>query len=347
MHSYEAKKHPTFKYEKTNWVTAAQYTDNLFMTESSYTKTSVTVASVAGVNAHTPAVGDTIALMCNKAGNYSISIRTITKVDGTTFSWVGDVSHEIATATIYGGNMNVVGGAATSNFSGFTPTGQSSSAGLSADIDVTSAGLPVVAYYDAENSKLKVAYADSTEPKLASAWTRVDTGLSCSGEVSMRVDSNNGIHIMFKDADGQLCYAYASGTSALNSMKEEVIDTNGTLAYGSLSVIESKIGDKTTVVPTVTYLNSANTASCIKYAYRTAAAGTTGEWDYQIVPSQGSGHYAVAENKISLESKKTGWSSGTTDTILTNGGTTATPATVDSVIAFKSKKFETAYLKSE
>ena len=154
---------------------------------------------------------------------------------------------------------------------------------------------------------------------------------------------------MFKDADGQLCYAYASGTSALSSMKKEekeVIDTNGTLAYGSLSVIESKIGDKTTVVPTVTYLNSANTASCIKYAYRTAAAGTKGEWDYQIVPSQGSGHYAVAENKISLESKKTGWTS-TEPTVLTNNGTAATPATVDSVIAFKSKRFETAYLKSE
>ena len=311
----------------------------------------------------------------------SITNSTSGSSQSYTIGWAGGVTHAVNGLTIYQGNMNVVGSTTTtttdtatgniiSTITGTTDTpigtttdtdkgtttttefspkdDHSYSAGLSADIDVTSAGLPVVAYYDAANSKLKVAYADSTEPKLASAWSRVDTGLSCSGEVSMRVDdSNGGIHIMFKDADGQLCYAYASGTSALSSMKKEVIDTNGTLAYGSLSVIESKIGDKTTVVPTVTYLNSANTASCIKYAYRTAAAGTTGEWDYQIVPSQGSGHYAVAENKISLESKKTGWSSGTTDTILTNGGTTATPATVDSVIAFKSKKFETAYLKSE
>ena len=221
-----------------------------------------------------------------------------------------------------------------------------------------------------------MAYATSTEPKLAyvnskpdaetptwvSAWTRVDTGLSCSGEVSMRVDRNNDIHIMFMDAAGQLCYAYAASTENsknknirdisednLKKMKKEVIDTNGSLSYGSISVKEEKKEDSSIVViPTVTYLNRANTDDCIKYAYRTKAVpDKDGEWDYQIVPSMGSGHRAVAENKISLESRKTGWSSGTTNTVLTNGGTEATPATVDSVIAFKSKQFETAYLKSE
>ena len=244
--------------------------------------------------------------------------------------------------------MNVVGGAATSNFIEFSPTGQSSSAGLSADIDVTSDGKPVVAYYDATNSKLKVAYASSTEPKLASAWKRVDTNLDCSGEVSMRVDSKNGIHIMFMDASGQLCYAYAASTADLGSMKKEVIDTNGSLSYGSISVKEDSSGR----IPTVTYLNRANTDDCIKYAYRTKAVpDKDGEWDYQIVPSMGSGHRAVAENKISLESRKAGWTStGTTGTdVLQNGGTDtkAFPATVDSVIAFKSKQFETAYLKRE
>ncbi len=287
-----------------------------------------------------PQVGDTIALFNNTSGYYEITLKTITSVSGSTISWSGAVAHKVTGATIYQGNMNVVGGDATRDITEFSPTNQSSSAGLSADIDVTSDGYPVVAYYDAENSALRVAYANSGEPKLASAWTRVDTGLSCSGEVSMRVDKNNGIHIMFKDSDGQLCYAYAASTAELVSMVAEVIDTNGSLSYGSISVKEDSSG----IIPTVTYLNSANTANCIKYAYRTSAVGNDGEWDYQIIPSMGSGHYAVAENKISLESRKSGW---TTTDVLTNGGKAATPATVDSVIAFKSKRFETAYLKSE
>ena len=290
--------------------------------------------------ANKPQIGDTIALFNNTSGYYAITLKTITSVSESTIRWSGAVAHEVTGATIYQGNMNVVGGLATRNFNDFSPAGQSSSAGLSADIDVTSDGYPVVAYYDAENSALRVAYANSAEPKLASAWTRIDTDLSCSGEVSMRVDKNNGIHIMFKDSDGQLCYAYAASTADLGSMVAEVIDTNGSLSYGSISVKE----DSSDIIPTVTYLNSANTANCIKYAYRTSAVGKNGEWDYQIIPSMGSGHYAVAENKISLESRKSGW---TTTDVLTNGGTAATPATVDSVIAFKSKRFETAYLKSE
>lgn len=293
--------------------------------------------------------GATVAILDNTRGAYKIALRTFKSMaaDKKSLVWEGaDLPGDLKPCSfaIYGGNMNVVGGTVTSNFSAFSPTGQSSSAGLSADIDVTSAGLPVVAYYDAAKSKLKVAYASSTEPKLAANWSRVDTGLSCSGEVSMRVDTKDGIHIMFMDANGQLCYAYAASTEKLESMKSEKIDTNGSLSYGSISVKEDSSG---VVIPTVTYLNRANTDDCIKYACRTAAVGSAGEWDYQIVPSMGSGHCAIAENKISLESKKTGWSSGTTDNILTNGGTTATPATVDSVIAFKSKRFETAYLKSE
>ena len=346
LYTSAGNQHPSPTNAKTN---VASYSDVIFASgTASSGATSITFTATV---AKAPAVGDTVALLNNTTGSYAITIKTITSINNSTsgssqsytIGWDGGVTHAVNGLTIYQGNMNVVGGSATSNISGFSPTGQSSSAGLSADIDVTSDGLPVVAYYDAANSKLKVAYATDAEPKLAANWKRVDTKLTCSGEVSMRVDSNGGIHIMFKDKKGQMCYAYAASTSDLGSMEAEVIDTNGTLAYGSISVIENG----TTVVPTVTYLNVANTEDCIKYAYRTAAAGTAGEWDYLIVPSKGSGHFAIAENKISLESKKAGWSSGTTDTILTNGGTTATPATVDSVIGFKSKRFETAYLKSE
>ena len=341
LYTGAGNEHPSPSRGKTH---VASYSDVIFASPSSAAEVGATSISFAATVKNPPVEGDTIALLNNTAGSYAITLKTITNVStsGTTYTvyWNGGLTHTANGITLYQGNMNVVGGSATRNFNDFSPTNQSSSAGLSADIDVTSDGYPVVAYYDAENSALRVAYANSAEPKLASAWTRVDTDLSCSGEVSMRVDKNNGIHIMFKDSDGQLCYAYAASTADLGSMVAEVIDTNGSLSYGSISVKE----DSSDIIPTVTYLNSANTANCIKYAYRTSAVGKDGEWDYQIIPSMGSGHYAVAENKISLESRKSGW---TATDVLTNGGTAATPATVDSVIAFKSKRFETAYLKSE
>ena len=341
LYTGAGNEHPSPSRKQTH---VASYSDVIFASPSSNASVGATSISFAATVQKAPVEGDTIALLNNTAGSYAITLKNITKVStsGTTYTvyWDGDLTHTANGITVYQGNMNVVGGSATRNINDFSPTNQSSSAGLSADIDVTSAGYPVVAYYDAENSALRVAYANSAEPKLASAWTRIDTDLSCSGEVSMRVDKNNGIHIMFKDSDGQLCYAYAASTADLGSMVAEVIDTNGSLSYGSISVKE----DSSDIIPTATYLNSANTANCIKYAYRTSAVGKDGEWDYQIIPSMGSGHYAVAENKISLESRKSGW---TANDGLTNGGTAATPATVDSVIAFKSKRFETAYLKSE
>lgn len=286
--------------------------------------------------------GATIAILDNTKGAYKIELRKLTSIanDKKSLTWDGDALPTGFTPmsfAIYGGKMNVVGGSDTADIGSFTTTNQSSSAGLSADIDVTTAGLPVVAYYDAANSTLKVVAASSEEPDTAAEWTRYDTGKSCSGEVSIEVDGANGIHIMYKNTNGELCYIYGATADALDDATEEVIDTNGTLAYGSLSVIAKG----SVYTPCVTYLNIANTANGVKYAYRTTAG-----WDNMIVPSEGSGHYAIAENTISLEGRKSGWTS-TTETVLTNGGTTATPATVDAVIAFKSKQFETAYLKTE
>lgn len=298
--------------------------------------------------------GATIAILDNTKGAYKIVLRKLISIanDKKSLTWEGDdlpTGFTPMSFAIYGGNMNVVGGSDTADIGSFTTTNQSSSAGLSADIDVTTDGKPVVAYYDAANSKLKVVVASDAEPDTAAEWTRYDTGKSCTGEVSIEVDGANGIHIMYKNTNGKLCYIYADSADKLSTAVEEVIDSNGTLAYGSLSVIS----DGSSYIPCITYLNTANTADCIKYAYRkqnSSTASTSSNasdmWDYMIVPSMGSGHYAIAENTISLEGRKSLWSS-TDSTVLTNGGTTATPATVDAVIAFKSKQFETAYLKKE
>jgi hypothetical protein len=264
----------------------------------------------------------------------------------------------IKSATIYEGNMNVVGGAAQRSITGFAPASQSNSAGSSAGIGLRTDGKPVVAYYDAQNALVRVVVASTQTPKLATNWTRYVTNLSCSGEVKVAVDGSNGIHLMYKNKNGKLCYAYASTenqtTQNMQTLVEEVIDSNGSLSYGSISV-KRVVND---YIPCITYLNTANTDNCIKYAQRRVKAGLSitavDNWDYQIIPSLGSGHYAIADHALSLEAyyeptQGTGWAANTTATVLQNGGTiaTATPATVDAVIAFKSNSFETAYLKKE
>lgn len=138
-----------------------------------------------------------------------------------------------------------------------------------------------------------------------------------------------------------MCYVYAKSETSIVSLTnadKEVIDINGSLSYGSLSVKEA--GDL--VVPCVTYLNLPNIEDCIKYAEK-----TNGGWDYQFVPTLEE-YRAVKGNQISLEGYKENWKNTKETNVLTNGGAkSASPDKVDAVIAFKSKRFETAYLKKE
>lgn len=325
------------------------------------TSTSLVIKGASYATA--PAVGDSIALLDNTNGGYKILVSKITKVDGTTITWEDSLPDDftIHSATIYQGDMNVVGGNDARNYGSFSrSTGStannlkdSSSAGSSAAIDVMTNGYPVVAYYDATNSQLRVAVSSDKNPKLASNWTRYNTGKSCSGEVSMKIDGANNIHIMYNNEDGQMCYLFGKYSDVGNYTwsDEEVVDENGSLSYGSISVVY----DGSSYVPAMTYLNKANTPNGVKYAYRTLAPAaedaSSGGWDFMIIPALGNGHYALKENKISLESSNN-WTN-TSATVLQNQldttqPKTATPATVDSVIAYKtSKAYETAYLKKE
>lgn len=307
----------------------------------------------------TPAVGDTIALMYNANGDYKIELRKVASYYTSGYigldsavDWLTSDNAANITATVYKGNMNVVGGNAVENINNFTAAAnQSSSAGSSAAIDVTTDGYPVVAYYDATNSELRLACASDVNPSLASQWTRVVPGVSCSGEVSLKVDGANNVHIMYNNEDGEMCYLFGkySAVGSYTWSDEEVVDENGSLSYGSISVVY----DGESYVPTMTYLNKANTANAVKYAYRTAApaSSSSASWDFMVIPALGNGHYALKENKISLESSNN-WTS-TSETVLQNQldttqPSTATPATVESVVAFKtSNAYETAYLKKE
>ena len=324
---------------------------------SATTKESITTEGLQ--SDYFPKVGDTIALMQLEAGNYKTSLRTLTGVPGNvvngTYTWSGAVTHNIHGATIYGGDLNVVG---VNSITESDATHEGSS-GSSADVDVDSKGCPVVAYFDDSSSKLRIAKASVQEPNLASNWNRIVTSYSCSGSVSMRIDSNDNIHIMFKNEDGQLCYLFGaiSGTT-YNFNAPEIVDETGSLDYGNISIIETGTEESKISIPCMTYLNSAGTAQAVKYAVRKVPptydssilpqSNMSDSWDYMIIPSMGTGHYAVSENQISIEGRKIGWKDNTTNTLKNGGKTaTATPATVASVIAFKSKQFETAYLKTE
>ena len=352
--------HSTTVFEKVVFMGSNTNKDQ---TKTSYIGTTTSTSLVMnGVNyANAPEPGDSIALLHNEYGAYKIVLSTITKVNGNTITWADELPSdfgEIRSATVYEGDMNVVGGTVTRNLNGFTPaTNQSSSAGSSAAIDVTTDGYPVVAYYDATNSQLRVACANSSEPRLASEWTRLIPGVKCSGEVSMKVDGANNIHIMYNNEDGEMCYLFGTYSDVGNYTwsAEEVIDDTGSLAYGSISVVYNG----TSYVPTMTWLNKANTANSVKYARRTQAvtadtASSKGSWDFMIIPALGTGHYALKECKISIESTNN-WTD-TTATVLqhqlsganTYYSATATPALVDSVLAYKtSNAYETAYLKKE
>ena len=332
------------------------------------TKTSIEIKDA--VYATDITEGDTIALLQNDMGAYKILLRTIKKFENKIITWEEALpdGFEIDSATIYQGDMNVVGGNSSRSFTDFVRSTDndlksSTSAGLSAAIDVDNDGSPVIAYYDASNSELRVACASVVQPKLASQWTRFNTGVTCSGEVSMKVDGANNLHIMYNNGDGQMCYLFGKYNSVGNYTwgKEEVVDDTGSLSYGSISVIYNG----TTYVPAMTWLNKANTANAIKYAYRTVAPAASnasdGEWDFMIIPALGNGHYALKENKVSIESSNN-WTKpqDVTDAdyanVLQNElpaantsyQATATPATVTSVLAYKtSNAYETAYLKTE
>lgn len=337
-------------------------TQNALTVSSGYT---LIYGANSGV-AHAIEVGDSVALINNDIGSYAITITSISAAQGNNgyqVKFKDAPSHKVTSATVYQGNMNVVGGNAVRNINNFNPaSNQSSSAGSSADMDVDSNGRPVIAYLDSTNSTLRVARfntgstVDLANMKLAANWTRtVVSNTTCSGEVSMRIDGANNIHILYQDQDGNLCYTFGIPNGNSYTFKDpETVDTTGTMSYGSISIKAVTVNGTTTYTPVASYLNKSGTAQGLKYAYRTSAPtangtfGSADNWDYMILPAiSSSTHYPVGENRISLEARKTGWT-GTGTTVLTNGGTnSATPKTVQAAVAFKSKQFETAYLLTE
>ncbi len=240
--------------------------------------------------------------------------------------------------TVYTGAKSVADGRGSS--------AQSTNAGKFASLDLTSSGIPVVAYYDGKNTRLRIAYATSSVPIATNNWIRKDVQYTDSNNksqfakggshCSLKVDARGNIHIIYRDNKNQLAYIKGTGsvTSGFTFSAPEIIDDNTTGTYGTLSLING-------TQPAAAYLNAEESDTGIKYAIRKSLAledkTSSDVWDVMVVPVT-EGYNPVGENLISCEANNGRWSV-TEDSVVMN--------TVTSVVAYQSTRFDVSFLKSE
>ncbi|MBO4321116.1 MAG: hypothetical protein J5857_11685, partial [Treponema sp.] len=161
-----------------------------------------------------------------------------------------------------------------------------STCGEYAAICVTSAGYPVVVYYDVDHKMLKVARGMSTNPKGmntqnqnngASAW-RIQQVALTSGHlgndasyVSAVIDSSGYLHIAFQNSRGELIYTRSTNTTSALSLTQGfefddgsvILDTNGT--WVSITVDSND-------VPQIAYMANTSGYDTLKLAYPVESA---------------------------------------------------------------------------
>ena len=164
-----------------------------------------------------------------------------------------------------------------------------STCGEYAAICVTSAGYPVVVYFDVDNKMLKVARGISTNPKGmntqnqsdgASAW-RIQQVALTSGHigndasyVSAVIDSDGYLHIAFQNSRGELIYTRSTNKASALSLTQGftfdgsvIVDTNGT--WASITVDSNN-------VPQIAYMANTSGYDTLKLAYPVESA--TAPW---------------------------------------------------------------------
>lgn len=299
--------------------------------------------------------GSTIAFLTN-GETMTIDLTEITNVtnNGTTFTLTynncpGAVDANYA--TIYTGEYNVVGLTSATSATVDTRTSittRSTAAGKYSDIDVTSGGYPVIAYFDSKNETVRVVYATSTSPTVASSWNRVDIpGVKGGTHVSMKIDPNNVIHIMYRNSLGAMEYVNGTITGGVNSAitgitfgDVETIDSDSTTGtYGSISTIYNFESSDGSYTPCVTYLNSEETENALKYAVRRKIddGNDSYKWDAIIMPA--TERYAVGGSRIYLGGKSSAW------TTVTNDGVSV--ADCYSTVGYLSSGMDVVFLKVE
>ena len=238
--------------------------------------------------------------------------------------------------------------------------------GLWSDIAIDStAGKPVIAYYDTTNRRLMVATSagdtypvnsntpvvtgTNTSTTEGDAWTRqVVTGSAAArlGEyVSLALDGGNNIHIACKGAkDSCLYYVYgARDTYGSYSWTTVCVDNNGSPGTWTDIKLTNPSASGAAAGPVISYYDPTNDATedAIKVAYYEAPAGTvtnphlvSSNWDTMTVPCNA----PATANRITLALDVT---DGVTYT--TNGTTNNSKLAV----GYVSSRFDCVYLRKE
>ena len=322
------------------------------VSNKSYQTANVKMAQYSDMEKAYSTNGISIALMyTDGSGNFKYDLHDLsskpTYSDGAyTFTWDTSVSGETPTGcsrytvAIYFGAKNIVSSGSSS-----------SSAGKYQSLALTSSGIPVIVYYDAENEKLKIAYCSaSSNGATASNWTRQTiSGVSGGTYVQAKIDGGDCLHIMYRNSLGELCYLKSTYNPDNNPEKNGykfgspmTIDSSGT--YGTLSVMKTDSG----YVPCVSWLNSEGTANGVKYALLrkvdTGNGNTESLWDVQIVPAvvDGGNHYVSGGELVYVEGKSGSWNA-TED----SGENKVSMGDCDAVVGFNTGRMDVVFLKSE
>jgi len=178
---------------------------------------------------------------------------------------------------------------------------RSSAVGEYSAIDVMTNGNPVVAYYDTTNQTLKLAVATANDPTNAQ-WTlqtvmdSEDPNYQYSGKyVSIRIDSNNDIHMVFyQNSMGNLIYMKSTADpihdGAYVFSDSIIIDSIGSVgAWADLTLDDSDN-------PVISYLDSsrADTFDGLKMAYYNSVKA---DWEYMNVPLG----FEISSSRTSVE----------------------------------------------
>jgi hypothetical protein len=304
--------------ELVTWVNVDGGSD---MDDKSTTNTAIiynagTARTVATVNY---AEGDTVtngATLMTLSNGFNVTATT-----GGTIGWIAPVGFAtvrnfdtvLARIVTASGTTRIVASA-----------NRSSAAGSYSAIDLTTAGRPVIAYYDTSNQTVKIAHSTGTTDANTgyATWTiqyamaSDDPNYHFSGKyISLRIDSSNYLHMVF----------YNNSTGDLVYMKSTNAPTNGSTDYAfGYSVTVDSIGSVGSgadislngTLPYVSYYDSslADSFNGLKLAYmHTSTAGSFIVGQTYVIATLGTTDFTgigAAANTIGLSFIASGPGSG-------------------------------------
>jgi hypothetical protein len=191
------------------------------------------------------------------------------------------------------------------NGTGATQAGTLADAGYHNAIALDNGDKPVIAYYDAKNQRLKVAWAGVSVPLAGADWTvdEITAANSRVGEfVSLKIHTDNTLHIAAKNGSNQLVYIRGTpkGGGGWTYSDPVVVDNAGSV--GTWADISLDSGGN----PWITYRENTGARNSVKMAY--LPGGEAGylipaNWETMAVPNR----YDALDARLSIENYTGAW----------------------------------------